>query len=315
MIIQVIIINFRNMGTKLIGNILWLSGCHTPYLSSIYKTIESSINLGMTATQFFLRSPRSIKEIIIPESDIEASKTLCAKFPISVFSHFPYVVNFAGSVDQLAWSGDDSLDAKLMYKLGQLQYELEIIANFGNTGGVVIHPGFHKDRKNGIKTIAASINKIKFAPDSRLLLENSAGNGNSLASIFEEIKEIYDLIDIDKQKHIGVCLDTAHIHGNGLYDLSKVDEVNKMFNDFDKVMGIDKLFLVHLNDSKVMLGSKKDRHEFLGKGQIWGEYLDGLFSLLKFCNGNKVPVILETGMKDMYTLAILSKMSTNDLIN
>jgi len=285
----------------------WEVGAHTEFSGSIYNTIKLSIDRGMYATQFFLGNPKSYKRHQAKDDDIKKALKLCDRFPIHVFSHFPYISNLAGSVSSLAWNGDTDQDAKTSLIIKSLEYELGVLSNFSICrNGVVIHPGNFKDRKKGIKAIAQSINKIKFVGGSKLLLENSAGAGCVLATTFEEIRAIYDQVDKDKQPFIGVCVDTAHIHGYGSYELKKTSEIDKLFADFDRIIGLDKFTLLHLNDSCVCLGSKKDRHETIGNGYIWGESLESFIYLLDTCKKYKIPAILETNYLDMLTIANLS---------
>ena len=104
---------------------------------------------------------------------------------------------------------------------------------------------------------------------------------------------------------IGVCVDTAHIWGQGDYDLRKVEEVERLFQDFDEEIGIDNFKLLHLNDSSVELGSKKDRHAHIATGKIWSQDQKSLIWLLDKCTYYKIPIILETGGACMYTLSLL----------
>lgn len=285
----------------------WESGAHTQFSKNIYDTLKYSIFCGMTVTQFFMGSPKSFDRHRATEEDIVKCKELLKKFSLHVFSHFPYVANLAGSVKQLAWNGDFQQDAKTSKVLKELEYELNIIANFNEKRcGVVIHPGNYPDRKIGLSTIAKSINKINFTKGAKLLLENAAGKGCSLATTFEEIKEIYDQVDENKKKHIGVCVDTAHICGYGEYDLSKCSDVDRMFREFDELLGLDKFTLLHLNDSVVPFKSRKDVHACLGKGQIWGESFESLILLLDTCKKHGIPVMLETHVSDMLVLGSLS---------
>ena len=294
---------------NIISFLNWEVGSHTKFSNNIYITLKESIFYGMTATQFFFGNPKSFIRHRSTLEEINLSKKLLSRFPMHVFSHFPYVANFAGSVKQLAWDGDLEQDAKTQIIINELEYELRVMSNFsmdGKRNGVVIHPGNYKDKQLGLSTIAKSINKITFAEGSTLILENSAGQGCVLASTFKEIKEIIDQILPDKQKHIGVCVDTAHICGMGEYDLSKCSEVTRMFEEFDKIIGLNKFTLLHLNDSVVALGSKRDEHALLGTGHIWSGGFESLILLLDTCKKYGIPVILETHGLDMLILGSLS---------
>jgi len=292
---------------ELCGSVNWDVGAHTGFCKNIYGTIQRSLFRGMYTTQFFMGNPRSFKRHLATQEDIKRSVDLVKRFPMHVFSHFPYIANLAGSVKQLAWDGDRQQDWKTQNVISSLEYELNVLSNFNiRTNGVVIHPGNYKDRKIGISTIAKSINKIHFTEGSKLLLENAAGKGCSLATTFREIRDIIDQVDESKKRFLGVCVDTAHICGYGEYDLSNCEEVDRMFREFDEILGMDRFSLLHLNDSLVPLGSRKDHHACLGTGQIWGQSFDSLVHLLDKCKEYDIPAVLETHNLDMCVLAALS---------
>lgn len=287
----------------------WEAGAHTQFTKNIYNTLKKSIFCGMNVTQFFMGNPKSFTRHRVSQQDIDVSKKLLDQYPMHVFSHFPYVANFVGSIKQLAWNGNKEQDRKTSLILNELEYELNVLSNFnqgGKRNGVVIHPGNYPKRSLGLANIAKSINKINFSVGSTLILENAAGKGNSLCTTFEEIKEVYDQILPEKQQHIGVCVDTAHICGVGKYDLSKCSEVIRMFNEFDKILGLDKFTLLHLNDSLIPLGGKDDLHGLLGTGYIWGDNFDSLILLLDTCKKYNIPIMLETHGLDMLILGALS---------
>jgi len=287
-------------------DIRWNIGAHTCFSGKICDTLWTGVNYGMYATQFFMGSSLTFDRADISFEDIRESKKILKKYPMHVFSHFPYVANLAGSTKSLAWSGDDSQDRKTLHMLKSLEYELSILSNFDSSrNGVVIHPGSHKDHKKGIEAIAKSINKISFTENAKLILENSAGQGTTIASTFEEIKNIIDLVDPKKRNNIGVCVDTCHAYSAGLYDLSIIEEVNKMFQDFDRIIGLDRLTLFHLNDSIGKFKCKTDNHACLGTGCIWGKSFDSLLTLLNTAQKHGIPLVLETHGIDMVTLACL----------
>jgi len=279
-------------------------GTHTRFSGQIYDTVNYSISKGMYSTQFFMGNPYGFNRAKISLEDIEKTKKLLHNYPTHIFTHFPYVANLAGSKDTLAWNENSSQDAKTTYILKSLEYELSVISNFDrSSNGVVIHPGSFPNRNKGLVAISKSINKINFSENSKLILENSAGQGNTLATTFEELKTIIDNVDNDKKQFIGICIDTCHTYAYGLYDLSKIEEVEKMFIDFDNIIGIKNLSLVHLNDSKEKFKSKKDRHELLKQGYIWKHDDSSLKYLLEKCKKYNIPIILETEETDMNTVS------------
>jgi len=286
----------------------WEVGAHTGFGGSIFESLLESVEKGMYSTQIFLGNPKSFRRHRVKPNDIAQSKKLISRFPMHVFSHFPYIANLVGSVKSLAWNGDVAQDTKTRNVLNGLEYELEVLANFNDLrSGVVIHPGAYPDRAKGLANISKTINKINFVPNSKLLLENSAGQGNSLATTFDEIQTIISNVNEKNKPHIGVCVDTAHIWGVGDYDLCKISDIDRMFDDFDRIIGLERFTLLHLNDSEVPLGSRKDRHASLGTGYIWTDSFDSLIHLLNKCQTHGIPAVLETNYDDMLTLSIISE--------
>jgi len=285
----------------------WNIGAHMRFSQKIAPTITEAINCGMYTVQFFMGNPQSCSRQRISEEDIKNTQLFTKKFPMYIYSHFPYIANFAGksSKDGLAWNGNKSVDAFLSTIIKELEYELHILSQIGH--GVVIHPGSYPDREKGHIAIAKSMNSINFSEGSMVLLENCAGEGNKLCSTFEELKFVLNNIDENKRQNIGICVDTAHIWGKGDYDLRKVSEIDRMFDDFSEIIGMEYFKLLHLNDSEVQLGSKKDRHACIGTGHIWQDSFDSLIHLLDKCKDFNIPMVLETDGSDMFTLAKLSE--------
>ena len=280
-------------------------GAHLPFSRRFAPSVSQAIDQGMHTMQVFMGNPKSFRRQRISDEDIENVRALTTRFPLSIFTHFPYTANFAGksAKDGLAWTGNQAVDCCMMNMLSELSYELSIVALIGR--GTVIHPGSFPDRQLGHKTVAESINKIDFTEGSMLLLENCAGEGNKLCRTFSEIRSVLDGLETGKRPHVGVCVDTAHIWGQGDYDLRKIADVGRMFEDFQKEVGMEHFKLLHLNDSSVELGSKKDRHAHIGTGYIWGECTGSLVYLLDLCEEHEIPIVLETGGPCMLTIAAL----------
>jgi deoxyribonuclease-4 len=282
-------------------------GGHIGFSKEIFPSIENAIENDMKSFQFFLGNPKSFTRQRLSKEDIVSTYKLASKNDINVFSHYPYTASLNGSVTSLAWNGDEVQDAKTTKILSELEYELKTLSHLSPVNGVVIHPGSYKKTKEGLETISKSINKINFSKNSKLLLENCAGEGTKLCKNFFDIAKVFGGIDSSKKDNVGICIDTAHIHGSGIYNLSKQDDVDKMFYEFDKHIGLDKFNLLHLNDSMVALGSKKDRHECLCEGCIWKEDNTSLKYLLTKCGEKKIPIIIETSdvIGDMNTINLL----------
>lgn len=259
-------------------------GTHIPFCGSLYKTIIYAIETGMYSFQFFLGSPQSFKRTKLKNQDISKSVSIIDRFPMHIFTHAPYVFN-------LAKENEDAIIS--------IEEELLSLSLFGGKG-VVLHPGSNKNKEEGIINIANKISRINFPISTKLILENMSGQGNMIGSNFEELKYIRDNVDENKRKFVGFCIDTAHIWGMGLYNLSEKEEIDKMFVDIDSILGLENIILFHINDSKANFGSKIDRHQLLCNGEIWGNGKgDSLRYLLNKINELSIPIILETDPSDI----------------
>ncbi|MBN2376745.1 MAG: deoxyribonuclease IV [Sedimentisphaerales bacterium] len=185
-----------------------------------------------------------------------------------------------------------------------------------NADFYVIHPGAHlgKGEKAGLNKIVTSINNVISTTNNchcRLLLETTAGQGTCLGHRFEQLAEI--ISRVDRPELLGVCLDTCHIFAAG-YDFRTPESFNETIRQFDKTIGLEKLKLIHVNDSKTDLNSRVDRHEHIGKGFIRNR---GFRNFLTDPRTRKLPFILETpkGLSpgrrnlDMLNLATLRRLA------
>lgn len=273
-------------------------GAHIGFEKHIYKTLQEAVKKHMFSVQFFLGNPYQIKRATIDDYDYKMCLKIVKRFPLHIYTHFPYIANLAGKSKKgsLAWSGDSKIDNYLRVVIKQIEYEMGCVSKIGGKG-VVIHPGSYPDRGCGLDAIIKTLNKIKFGKNDKLLLENCAGEGNKLCKDFNEIAKV--LNGVENKNSVGVCLDTAHIWGAGIYDISTIKGVNTMFEEFDKIIGLDKLELIHLNDSCVKFGDKKDRHAEISKGCIWKDNIDVFYHLVDFAKSKNIPLILESDGTDI----------------
>ncbi|WP_232297057.1 deoxyribonuclease IV [Mycoplasma sp. (ex Biomphalaria glabrata)] len=180
--------------------------------------------------------------------------------------------------------------AKLSFARHFLISELERANQLG-ISIFVVHPGSALDnpRQNALNNAAETISiALKAVSNIKIAVETMAGKSSEIGSNFSEIKEILDKIDISVRDRVGVCLDTCHIHDAG-YDLT--NNFDHVINEFDKVIGLKNILVVHLNDSKNDINAKKDRHENIGKGKIG---IDALMKIVYSEQLANVPKILET---------------------
>lgn len=253
-------------------------GCHLS-VSKGYKHMgKDALSIGANTFQFFTRNPRGSKAKKIDEKDVAALLELLKENKFAtLLAHAPYTLN--------ACSADPSLREFATRVLEEDLANLEYLpGNFYN-----FHPGSHVGQgvEAGINFIAQMLNKILRPEQStRVLLETMAGKGSEVGRSFEELRAILDKIELSDK--MGVCLDTCHVFDAG-YDI--VNNLDGVLEEFDRVIGIDKLYAIHLNDSLNQLESHKDRHACIGTGNIG---LEPIVRIINHPQLRNLPFFLET---------------------
>ena len=261
-------------------------GCHVSISGSIDKSVDNAVERECSAFQIFTRNPRGwhAKELTRNDIDSFKSKLKSSKIDrLAICAHMPYLPN-------LATPKDDGFEKSVK----TLVDEVERCAQLG-IPYLVTHLGSHlgTGEEAGIKRLVEGLTKAgKTKNDVMILLENTAGQKNSVGSDFKQLGEIFK--QLKPTKKFGVCLDTCHAFVAG-YDLKTEERVKETFFEFDKHVGIEHLKILHLNDARGELGCNLDRHYHLGLGGI-GE--EGIKSVVKFANKKKIPIILETPIDD-----------------
>ena len=261
-------------------------GCHVSASGSVDKAVDNAVERNCSAFQIFTRSPRSWHAKDLTKEVIDAFKSKLKDSKIDRFAicaHMPYLPN-------LATPKDDAFEKSV----NTLISEVERCAQLG-IPYLVTHLGSHlgTGEEAGIKKLVEGLTKAgQTKNDVMILLENTAGQKNSVGSDFKQLGEIFK--QLKPGKKFGVCLDTCHAFVAG-YDLRTVDKVKETFKEFDKHVGLENLKILHLNDARGELGCNLDRHYHLGLGGI-GE--EGMKSVVKFANKKKIPIILETPIDD-----------------
>jgi len=282
-----------------------LIGSHVGFKKDrqLLGSLEEALSYGANTFMFYTGAPQNTSRYPIMDGfTIEALSLMREKgFDYSkVVVHAPYIINLANDKDP----------EKFMFSVRFLQEELERCELLG-IQSLVLHPGSHVGLgvDTAISNIAKGLNMILGTHPVTVLLETMAGKGTEVGSSLEELKKIIDLVN-DKE-HIGVCLDTCHLNDAG-YDMSRFDE---FLEEFDKIIGIDKIGCVHVNDSKNVLGAHKDRHENIGFGTIG---FDNLISITYNNRLEEVPKILETPYVDReyppykYEIAMIREKKFDD---
>ncbi len=246
---------------------------------------ERARRLGCQAIQIFSHNPRQWKSGSFTEDEVKMFKEDIVKEEIHpVFVHMPYLPNLASPEESLYFKSVESLYKDLI-RTGILAIPYLVI-HLGSKGS--------SEKGEALARISQAINEVFVRVRNRVivLLENTAGQGTEVGHTFSQIKAINDQVE-DKNR-IGVCLDTAHAFEAG-YDLSREKGLEGTIEDFDRLIGLEKLYLIHLNDSKTLLGSRVDRHWHIGEGHIG---LEGFRRIVKHRQLSHLPAIMETPRRD-----------------
>ena len=263
-----------------------LIGLHVSIAGSMDLAFDRSQEIGATTFQIFTRNPNQWKFSPIPEdvASLFLQKRKASGFRRLV-AHMPYLPNLASPVKPTIKISRYTLDEEVK-RCDALAIDY-----------LVTHLGSHlgSGAAIGIKNIADACNEALegSSGDTSVLLENMAGQKNSIGSRFEDLRSILDRVRDDRR--IGVCFDTCHAFASG-FDLASKEAVEEAMAIFDEVVGQDRLKVVHLNDSKGVIGSKLDRHENIGEGKIGAK---GIKAFLHQPGILGRPVIMETPYEDV----------------
>ena len=252
-------------------------GCHLSISKGYENMGNEALKINANTFQFFTRNPRGGKIKDLNENDINKLLGLMQENKFAkILAHAPYTMNLCSDKEDIR----DFAKNMMKEDLERMEYLPGNMYNF--------HPGSHvgQGTEKGIEYIVKALNEVLTENQTTtVLLETMAGKGTEIGRSFEELKMIIDKVYL-KDK-LGVCLDTCHINDAG-YDVSNID---KVLEEFDKVIGLDYLKAIHLNDSMNEKGSHKDRHQKIGEGTI------GIKNIEKIINNSilkRIPFYLET---------------------
>ena len=256
-------------------------GSHVSFTKNneLLGSLEEALSYGSNTFMFYTGAPQNTKRFEIDSNLTNKAKDLMLKNNIDINNlivHAPYIVNLA----------NDKEESKYDFSINFLTEEVKRCEILG-VKYMVLHPGSHVGLgiDKGIENIIYGLNIILKDTKTMILLETMAGKGTEVGSNFLEIKKIID--GVKNKNNIGVCLDTCHINDAG-YDLNNFDNI---LDEFDKIIGLNYLKCIHINDSKNIIGSHKDRHENIGYGTIG---FDNLLNVIYNPRLENIPKILET---------------------
>ena len=253
-------------------------GCHLSSSKGYCAMAKDALEIRANTFQYFSRNPRGGNAKALDQEDIARFLVETDKNDIHPFlAHAPYTLNGCSADPALR----DFARRTMADDLARLEFTPGNLYNF--------HPGSHvkQGADVGISYIADMLNEI-LKPDqtTTVLLETMSGKGSEVGRTFEELKAIIDKVELNSQ--LGVCFDTCHVWDAG-YDIA--DHLDDVISEFDRIIGLDKLCAIHLNDSKNVLGSHKDRHECLGAGNLT---MDAIIRIINHPALRDLPFYLET---------------------
>lgn len=253
-------------------------GCHLSASKGYAQMAKEALEINGNTFQFFTRNPRGGKAKEVDPKDVQKYLEISKENNFAkILAHAPYTINVCSADEVIRKFGKETMKDDLQ--------KLEAVP--GNMYN--FHPGSHvgQGAEVGINFIIEALNEILWEEQSTtVLLETMAGKGSEIGRSFEELKQIIDGVNL-KDK-LGVCLDTCHVYDAG-YDI--VNNLDGVLEEFDKVIGLDRLKAIHINDSKNPFESHKDRHEKIGEGSIGTEAFERIINHPKLRN---LPFYLET---------------------
>lgn len=257
-------------------------GCHESSSKGYLAMGKMAVRLGGSTFQYFTRNPRGGNVKPLDTEDIRRYAQYAADHNLALpLAHAPYTLNACSAKEDLRRFAIQTMKDDI----SRLEYLPGSCYNF--------HPGSHTGQgaEEGIRLIAQALNEV-IRPEKKttVLLETMAGKGSEVGRTFGELRAIIDRVELPE--HVGVCLDTCHVWDGG-YDI--VNHLDDVLEEFDRVLGLDRLKAIHLNDSKNPLGSHRDRHEKIGRGCIG---LEALVRVITHPALKNLPFYLETPNED-----------------
>ncbi len=257
-------------------------GAHMSIAKGLARTAENVVAMEANTMQIFSRNPRGSNFKVPEPREVEAFQRIRREQGFGpLLAHAPYTLNLASNQERV-YEFACTVIREDVARMDQLGMEL-----------LVFHPGSHTGigEEAGIRNIAAGLNQaITGAENIQVLLETMSGKGTEIGYRFEQLREIRE--QTEHPEKIGICLDTCHVFAAG-YDI--VRDLDGVLEEFDRVLGLPLLRAVHLNDSLMPFGSRKDRHAVIGGGQIG---LEPLLAVLRHPALRDLPFFLETPLDD-----------------
>ena len=262
--------------------IMYTIGTHMSIAGGIAKTAENVVKMNANTMQIFSRNPRGSSYKTYAQEEVEKSQQIRNSLAFGpVLAHAPYTMNLASATEK-TYEFACTVIREDIRRMDELKIE-----------NLVFHPGSHTGigEEAGIANIIRGLDQaITGTENIKVLLETMSGKGTEIGYRFEQLKQIRD--GVQHPERIGICLDTCHVFAAG-YDI--VHDLDGVLDEFDRILGLELLRTIHLNDSLMPFGSRKDRHAVIGEGEIG---LEALLNVLRHPKLKDLPFYLETPLDD-----------------
>ena len=262
--------------------IMYTIGTHMSIAGGIAKTAENVVKMNANTMQIFSRNPRGSSYKTYAQEEVEKFQQIRKSYAFGpVLAHAPYTMNLASATEK-TYEFACTVIREDIRRMDELQID-----------NLVFHPGSHTGigEEAGITNIIRGLDQaITGTENIKVLLETMSGKGTEIGYRFEQLKQIRD--GVQHPERIGICLDTCHVFAAG-YDI--VHDLDGVLDEFDRILGLELLRTIHLNDSLMPFGSRKDRHAVIGEGEIG---LEALLNVLRHPKLKDLPFYLETPLDD-----------------
>lgn len=268
-----------------------------PKFDSIEKNIKYAINNNFNAVQIFTKTPFKAVKIDRKKLDMKKLIKLIKKNNIKLYVHASYLLNLTRKSPP---------SKRNLWAMKSLIDDINLLNELGGEG-ITFHTSspIEVDRKTGINNIYKSIKYVLNETKNIKIYIETPSKSNNIGSKIEELAKLYDKFTKGDRKRVKICIDTAHIFAMG-YEINKLKGMKDYFDKFNKLIGLQNIGQIQLNDNVGKLGRNKDVHINIGKGEIWKDNKKSLKYLLTLCNNKSIPIILETKINFMDDMSVIS---------
>jgi len=266
--------------------------------SGFFNIVSTARKLNINSIQIFTKPPIKVSEIKAESEDIKLTYEILKESKIFLVIHGQYIINFCKDYKKQMWAIKSVVDDLNL---------LNSISNFLLPTGIILHmgkntAGLSKSEciDNFKESLELILSKVSIHSNNNIILETSVKSSNDIFYKIEDLAELYNKLNIETRNKVKFCIDSCHIFASG-YNISDINEMKNYFEKFNKLIGISNIAVIHLNDSKEICNSGKDRHQEISKGHIFNkDNLENLRYLVKDISIKySIPLITETAPEDI----------------